>query len=246
MGYDWGYKQGAAMAAELNGHARGGKIGPRATRVKIQSVKITPPEPAMPMRRPMGLAGVSPPPMMPGMAKGGKAAMVKVKAHVRKYAAGGKVEAKDARKNPKPDVPKGLNVAVATNDKGYAKGGKVKMADGGKWIQGAIKHPGAFTAKAKKAGKSVAAFAKEKASAPGALGKQARLAQTLRKMHKADGGKVESFEGSKKDKAQDAKLAKKHDMPLKKWESSKMDVKHDRQESMKGLKRGGQVMKGKC
>lgn len=59
--------------------------------------------------------------------------------------------------------------------------------DGGeKWIQKAVKHPGAFTAKAKAAGKSVAAFAKEKAHAPGKLGKQARLAQTLRKMDEAD------------------------------------------------------------
>jgi hypothetical protein len=58
---------------------------------------------------------------------------------------------------------------------GKAKGG---------WIQKAIKRPGAFTAKAKAAGKSVAAFAKEKASAPGRLGKQARLAQTLGKMRK--------------------------------------------------------------
>jgi hypothetical protein len=57
---------------------------------------------------------------------------------------------------------------------------------GEKWIQKAVKHPGAFTAKAKAAGKSVAAFAKEKAHAPGTLGKQARLAQTLKKMHEAD------------------------------------------------------------
>lgn len=55
---------------------------------------------------------------------------------------------------------------------------------GGKWIQKAIKKPGAFTAKAKAAGKSVAAYAKEKAAAPGKLGKQARLAQTLRKLNK--------------------------------------------------------------
>jgi len=52
-----------------------------------------------------------------------------------------------------------------------------------KWIQKAIKHPGSFTAKAKAAGKSVAAFAKEKEHAPGKLGKQARLAMTLKKMH---------------------------------------------------------------
>ena len=47
------------------------------------------------------------------------------------------------------------------------------------------------------------------------------------------------FEGSAKDEAQDAKLAKKHGMSKKAWESSKMDDKHDRQESMKGLKKGG-------
>ena len=62
----------------------------------------------------------------------------------------------------------------------FKKGG---MA-GGKWIQKAIKHPGAFTAKAKAAGKSVASYAKAKASAPGKLGKQARLAQTLSKLRK--------------------------------------------------------------
>lgn len=57
----------------------------------------------------------------------------------------------------------------------YKKGG---------WIKGAIKHPGAFTKKAKAAGKSVSAFAKEKAGASGTLGKQARLAQTLSKLRK--------------------------------------------------------------
>lgn len=60
---------------------------------------------------------------------------------------------------------------------------QVGKAKGG-WIQKAIKRPGAFTAKAKAAGKSVAAFAKEKAGAPGRLGKQARLAQTLGKLRK--------------------------------------------------------------
>lgn len=60
----------------------------------------------------------------------------------------------------------------------YKKGGSTN------WIAGAIKRPGAFTAKAKAAGKSVSAFAKEKASAPGRLGKQARLAQTLGKLRK--------------------------------------------------------------
>ncbi len=53
------------------------------------------------------------------------------------------------------------------------------------WIKGAIKHPGAFSAKAKKSGESTAEFAKEKSDAPGKLGKQARLAVTLSKMKKA-------------------------------------------------------------
>jgi hypothetical protein len=51
-----------------------------------------------------------------------------------------------------------------------------------KWISGAIRRPGAFTAKAKAAGKSVAAYAAAKKGAPGILGRQARLAQTLRKL----------------------------------------------------------------
>lgn len=52
------------------------------------------------------------------------------------------------------------------------------------WIKGAIKKPGAFSSKAKKAGESTAEYAKEKASAPGKLGKQARLASTLMGMKK--------------------------------------------------------------
>lgn len=52
------------------------------------------------------------------------------------------------------------------------------------WIAGAIKHPGAFKAKAEKAGMSTAAYAEKKANAPGTLGKQARLAKTLMGMHK--------------------------------------------------------------
>ena len=49
------------------------------------------------------------------------------------------------------------------------------------------------------------------------------------------------FEDSKKDKDQDKKLAAKKGMSLKAWEKSPMDAKHDRQESMKGLKAGGKV-----
>ena len=54
------------------------------------------------------------------------------------------------------------------------------------WIKAAINpsHKGVFSAKAKKAGKSTAEYAKEKSSAPGTLGKQARLAETLAGMRK--------------------------------------------------------------
>src|SRR5262249_8638431 len=58
------------------------------------------------------------------------------------------------------------------------------MAD--KWIQGAIKRPGAFTAKAKAAGKSPTAYAsqvlKPSSSASTRTKRQAALAQTLKKL----------------------------------------------------------------
>ena len=47
------------------------------------------------------------------------------------------------------------------------------------------------------------------------------------------------WEGSAKDKAQDIKLAKKHKMSFDQWEKSPMDTKHDKQQTMKGLKKGG-------
>lgn len=50
-----------------------------------------------------------------------------------------------------------------------------------------------------------------------------------------------AWEGSAMDEAQDKKLAKKHHMSMKTWEKSPMDTKHDRQKSMKGLKRGGKA-----
>lgn len=55
----------------------------------------------------------------------------------------------------------------------------------------------------------------------------------------AMGGKAEAWEGSAKDEAQDAKLAKKHHMSKEAWEKSSMDTKHDKQQSMVGLKNGG-------
>lgn len=54
-----------------------------------------------------------------------------------------------------------------------------------KWIQGAIKHPGALTKKAKKAGESPMAYAAKHKGDKGTTGKQARLAITLRKLAKS-------------------------------------------------------------
>ena len=72
--------------------------------------------------------------------------------------------------------------------------------DGEKWIQKAIKHPGALTKKAKAAGQSTQAFAKAHAHDKGKTGKQARLAQTLSKMHEGKEMKTTQLtEGAMKD-----------------------------------------------
>ena len=47
------------------------------------------------------------------------------------------------------------------------------MAD---WIKGAIKHPGVFSAAAKRAGKTTHQFAEEHKHSSGKVGKRARLA----------------------------------------------------------------------
>ena len=51
------------------------------------------------------------------------------------------------------------------------------------------------------------------------------------------------FEGSAKDVREDKKLAKKRGMSMKECEASSADVKHDKQRSMKGLKKGGVTTK---
>jgi len=57
------------------------------------------------------------------------------------------------------------------------------------WIKGAIKHPGAFSAKAKRAGKSTRAYAssvlKKGSRASTTTKRQARLAKTLMSFRKA-------------------------------------------------------------
>ena len=56
---------------------------------------------------------------------------------------------------------------------------------GKNWIAKAVEHgKGVFKEKAEKAGESTSEFAKEKEHAPGKLGKEARLAETLKGMKK--------------------------------------------------------------
>jgi hypothetical protein len=74
---------------------------------------------------------------------------------------------------------------MSTREDLYKRGGRVKAADG-KWIQKAIKRPGAFTKKAKAANMSTAAFGKKVRGNPKDYSsrtvKQANLAKTLSKL----------------------------------------------------------------
>lgn len=53
-----------------------------------------------------------------------------------------------------------------------------------KWIQGAVKHPGAFKKAAEHAGMSTQSYAEKEKGASGTLGKRARLALTFAKMRR--------------------------------------------------------------
>ena len=64
------------------------------------------------------------------------------------------------------------------------------MAD--KWIQGAIKHPGALTAKAKAAGESLSQFMREKHKDP-TTNRQIALARRLREFAQHRKGKIVTF-----------------------------------------------------
>lgn len=54
-----------------------------------------------------------------------------------------------------------------------------------KWIQGAIKHPGAMTAQAKSEGVSNSTFEQEHKHDSGKAGQRARFALVLKGLHKA-------------------------------------------------------------
>jgi hypothetical protein len=90
------------------------------------------------------------------------------------------------KKAPMVD-PKGAWTDVQERTLGNMKsGGEVKAKDGGKWIQSAIKKPGALRKSlgAKKGEPIPAAKLAAAAKKPGKMGQRARLAQTLKKMKK--------------------------------------------------------------
>jgi hypothetical protein len=68
--------------------------------------------------------------------------------------------------------------------KSALKNEEVENLDEKNWIAGAIKHPGAETAAAKKAGESTHEYAEKHKHAKGTAGKRARLALTLAKLNK--------------------------------------------------------------
>ncbi len=176
--YNQGYRSGKAMEAEMNGgYAKGGKVAvkhmPKPTvKIAIRPAAQVPMPMPGPMGPPAGLGAVAPP-QMPGMAKGGKVSA-----------------AKAMQPKPEPDVGVELNpvVKVKAHVRKFANGGAVKK----NWIADATKNKGGLH-------KSLGVPAGEKipakkmaaaASKSGKVGKQARLAETLKGLHKAKGGAV--------------------------------------------------------
>ena len=79
--------------------------------------------------------------------------------------------------------------APSENHLGHKRGGacKAKGGSAGKWIQGAIKHPGTEKKAAKRAGESTHQYMEEHAHAPGKAGARARLGLRLSAMAKHKG-----------------------------------------------------------
>lgn len=92
--YNSMYRAGKKMEAELNGYARGGKVAikkvakPHVPAAKVNVPKPRVPSPRPPVVTPMPPQGVPLADSAPGFKAGGK---IKVKAHVRNFAKGGKV-----------------------------------------------------------------------------------------------------------------------------------------------------------
>lgn len=117
---------------------------------------------------------------------------VSVKAHERScYATGGKVQKHYDRMENFRKEQDTMPAEPAKENK--------KMAKGGKWIAGAIKKPGALHKElgVPKGDKIPAKKLDAAAKKGGKEGQRARLAKTLKRMHKAEGGKVDLAENTK-------------------------------------------------
>jgi len=177
-------------------------------------------------------------PTSKGYARGGEAKMSKVMGEFKSGELHSGSKSGPVVKNPKQAM------AIALSEKkaaGYAKGGKAKPEP-----KAMVKKEVALL---RKAGAPTKMIRHEEAEMPESAPMSplsalaaSRPAVPMGAMKK--GGKVEKWEGSAKDEAQDAKLAKKHNMSKTAWEKSSMDVKHDKQQSMVGLKKGGMAKKG--
>ena len=139
--------------------------------------------------------------------------------------------------DPKSIVQKNaMNFGMGTSGSPYKKGGKIgRYAEGGETTTNPNLGPGPLQMP------SDDQINKENWNQRKAIRRAMGAKKTGSDTYKKGG--AAKFEGSAKDEAQDKKLAKKHGMSMKAWESSKMDDKHDKQESMKGLKSGGRTAK---
>lgn len=182
----------------------------------------------------------------------------------RAFKAGGKVDGSDmkhhAGRTPRKaggrvenEIGKGIvnrDVKAANEERdgkkhvgGFKKGGRTGKYDGGAMgTRRSMPEPTQemldSAARSEESGPEDSKLAPVKSLVPPKRPYTQEKANTLTDYYKR-GGKADKWEGSAKDEAQDKKLAKKHGMSMKAWEKSKADEKHDEQQSMKGLKRGG-------
>lgn len=119
------------------------------------------------------------------------------------------------------------NMSNTNRHKLMAMGKPIKAAKGGMMKKTTAAKTATGGAKADRQGRALMA------------GKMAKNLPMIAPQSAYKKGGEAKWEGSKKDEAQDKKLAKKRGMSMAAWEKSEMDKKHDKQQSMKGLKKGG-------
>jgi hypothetical protein len=147
-----------------------------------------------------------------------------------------------------PQVANQLKTAM---DKGELSFGDTEIKEAEEWIKGAIKDPGAFSAKAKRHGMSTKEFARHvlahKDDFPAKTEKQANLAKTLGKMKEGEmppqgPGQASplTFESKKKDAKRDDNAEKAGKKVTKDLE---YDMKHKGKDDNKAEKAGKEVTK---